>query len=233
MAEVMRGPRARHVPPDAGDESMQFRRWLVQELVTRAVLIHEARAAGLIPAAAPGPDAVDGTLTTLPQAVLARLAEMVTEGVAVPETELRAYYERNLDLFRGEEVRGLRHHMAPTVAAARTAAVDIDHGASWNLRRGEFTGPLEDAVFAAQPGELVGPLESELGWHVARIERIDAASVTSFEDARERIEEDLLAAARASAFGEWLERRRQALSVIEPDWEHPGHPVHGLVRHRH
>jgi hypothetical protein len=151
----------------------------------------------------------------------------------VPETELRAYHERNLDLFRTEEVRGLRHRLVRTEAEGRTAAATIDQGASWNLRRGEFSGPFEDAVFAAHLGELVGPLESELGWHVARIERIDAPSVMPFEDARERIEEDLLAAARARAFGEWLERRRQALSVIEPDWEHPGHPVHGLVRHRH
>ena len=88
-------------------------------------------------------------------------------------------------------------------------------------------------MFAAAPGELVGPLESELGWHVARIERIDAPSVVPFDEARPAIEEELLAAARAGAFGEWLERRRQALSVIEPDWEHPGHPVHGMVRHRH
>jgi [acyl-carrier-protein] S-malonyltransferase len=221
------------VPPVGGDESLQFRRWLVQELVTREVLIHEARAAGLIEATPPVADALDGTLTTLPQAVLTRLFEIVTADVAVPESELRAYYERNLDLFSTEEVRGLRHHLSPTEADARAAARTIDQGASWNLRRGEFTGPFEDAVFAAAPGELVGPLESELGWHVARVERIDAPSIASFVETRERIAEELLAVARAGAFREWLERRRQAISVIEPDWEHPGHPVHGLVRHRH
>ena len=48
VAEVTRGPRGRHVPPQGGDASLQFRRWLVQELVTRELLIHEARAAGLL-----------------------------------------------------------------------------------------------------------------------------------------------------------------------------------------
>jgi len=212
---------------------MQFRRWLVQELVTREVLIHEARAAGLIEPIAFGPGAVDVTAAALPGAVVARLFELVTRDVAVPEIELRAYYERNLDLVSTAEVRRVRHSVSRTEAEARTAAHAIEAGELWDLRRGEFSGPFEDAVFAAAPGDLVGPVESELGWHVARIERIDAPSIAGFEEARRGIEEELLAAARARAFGEWLEQRRQALSVIESNWEHPSHPVHGMVRHRH
>lgn len=212
---------------------MQFRRWLVQDLVTRELLIHEAREAGLFEAAEARTHAVDNTPATLPQAALTRLFEIVTRDVVVPETELRAYHERNLDLYRTEEVRRIRHVVSRSEADARTAAGAIDHGAAWNMRRGAFSGPLEDAVFASAEGELVGPIESEIGWHVARIERIDPASVAPFEEARPAIEAELLAAARARAFVEWLEVRRQALSVIQPEWEHPGHPVHGLVRHRH
>jgi hypothetical protein len=237
VAEVLRGPRGRHVPPHGGDESMQFRRWLVQELVTTEVLVHEARAAGLIgargSASAPAADAPETPAATLPRGVVARLFERVTRGVAVPETEVRAYYERNLDLFRTQEVRRLRHCLSRTFAEASAGVEALEAGEAWDLRRGEFSGPVEEAAFAATPGELIGPLESELGWHVAHLERIDAASILSFEEARPAIEAELLAVARARAFGEWLEERRQALSVIEPEWEHPAHPVHGMVRHRH
>jgi [acyl-carrier-protein] S-malonyltransferase len=235
VAEFRRGPRGRHVPPDGGDESIQLRRWLVQELVTGEVLAHEARAAGLVGETVPAINAAGGCASAapLPEAVIARLFEIVTADVSVPESELRAYYDRNIDLVSTGEVRHIRHRLTPTADEARAALDSLDSGDLWNLRRGEFTGPFEDAVFTASPGEVVGPIASELGWHIARIERIESSRVTPFEEAREAIEQELLAAARARAFGEWLEGRRQALGVIEPEWEHPAHPVHGMVRHRH
>jgi [acyl-carrier-protein] S-malonyltransferase len=57
--------------------------------------------------------------------------------------------------------------------------------------------------------------------------------VAPFEEVRAAIEADLLVAARARVFDEWLEERRRALVVIEPGFEHPGHPVHGVPSHRH
>ena len=51
MADVRRGPRGRHLPPDGGQDR-GVRRWVVQELVTEAILVHEAEAAGIIAASA-------------------------------------------------------------------------------------------------------------------------------------------------------------------------------------
>ncbi len=48
MADVRRGPRGRHLPPDGGQVSIGVRRWVVQELVTEAIMVHEAEAAGII-----------------------------------------------------------------------------------------------------------------------------------------------------------------------------------------
>ena len=43
VAQVRSGPRGRHLPPeDAGAESTRVGRWIVQELVTEAVLDHDA-----------------------------------------------------------------------------------------------------------------------------------------------------------------------------------------------
>ena len=38
----------RHLPPDGGQVSIGIRRWVVQELVTEAIIVHEAEAAGII-----------------------------------------------------------------------------------------------------------------------------------------------------------------------------------------
>src|SRR6266511_821945 len=132
------------------------------------------------------------------------LVERVTAGVSVSEADMRAYYGRNGDLYRRLEVR-----------------------------RGELTGPLEDAIFGAALGAIVGPIRTEHGWHVARVEDISAPSVVPYAEARSAIEGELLTAARSRAFDAWLESRRKALAVVEPEFAHPGDPVHGMPSHRH
>jgi [acyl-carrier-protein] S-malonyltransferase len=220
VAEVRRGPRGRHLPPEpAGLESTPVGRWLVQELVTEAVLEHEVRAAGL--------------RGRSPRA-LVTLVERVTAHVAVPDADVRAYYDRNGDLYTRPEVRHVRHAVVAEVEAAeamvRSGAIE---GNELDVRRGELAGPLEDALFAARVGDVIGPVRTEHGWHVARIEAVEPASIDPLDDVRPAIQADLLAAARARAFGEWLEARRKAIAVVEPAYAHPGDPVHGLPSHRH
>lgn len=222
MAEIRRGPRGRHVPPDGGSQSDGIRRWIVQELVTEAVLAHEIRAAGLI-------DVAD-------------LVDEVTAEVTVADDEMRTYYDRNSDLFARAEVRRIRHSVVPyEEAAERSAAalkggdpaMDLDVMGVLDVRRGELAGPLEEAIFAAREGDALGPIQSELGWHVARLEGVTPAGVVPYADARPAIEAELLAAARLTAFGQWLDRRRDALAVIEPAFAHPADPVNGFPSHRH
>lgn len=158
LAELRRGPRARHIPPDGIAGSETIRRWVVQELVMEAVVAHEARVAGIADVAEPG---------RVSPADVARLVARVTAEVAVPEDEIRSYYERNPDLYD-------------------------------------------------RPGTGAAP-----------------GFVVPFEEVRAAIEKELLAAVRLRAFDEWIERRRVALAVIEPGFEHPGHPIHGVPSHRH
>jgi [acyl-carrier-protein] S-malonyltransferase len=79
LALLRRGPRARHIPAPGSPGYADACRWVARELVTEAILEHEARARGL---------------PELSQLVLA-----VTQGVVVPETEICSYYERNADLY--------------------------------------------------------------------------------------------------------------------------------------
>jgi [acyl-carrier-protein] S-malonyltransferase len=101
------------------------------------------------------------------------------------------------------------------------------------LRRGEWVGPLEDAIFEAAIDAIVGPFELEQGWTVARLEAISPASGPATDELRTRIGLDLRRHARARAFDGWLDARRADLAEIAVEYEHPGHPVHGMVQHRH
>jgi [acyl-carrier-protein] S-malonyltransferase len=255
MAEMRRGPRGRHLPPDGGSESVGLRRWVVQELVTEAVIVHEARAAGILDASPDTDPARDGAMaTSLSPPAMARLVERVTASAAVSRRDVRAYYARNRDLYRRPEARRVRHVLLPDEASARRVvvrladgdemdamaqALSIDAGSRpqggdlGDVHRGELSGPLEDAIFGADLGAVIGPIRTEHGWHVVRVEAVAGASCVPYREARPAIEAELLAAERVMAFTRWLESRRSTLAVIEPGFEHPAHPIHGFPSHRH
>ena len=234
LDELRHGPRGKHMPPD-GRSSPEIQRWILRELVTDAVLAHEARDAGLL-----ATDEVTGQpVGRLSPVVTGQLVDRVTAGATVDETAVRSFYERNQDRYRRPEGRRIQHAVRPDEAAACDAAKAFNAGAEADgatvleLHRGELVGPVEDAVFAAAVGEVVGPIETDRGWHVARIDAIAAAGVVPFEAVQAEIEADLRAVERVQVFERWLEERRAALAVVEAEFEHPGHPLHGATTHRH
>ncbi|MBL8540946.1 MAG: SurA N-terminal domain-containing protein [Betaproteobacteria bacterium] len=57
--------------------------------------------------------------------------------------------------------------------------------------RGMMVKPFEDATFGAKVGELVGPVESEFGYHIIKVTAIKPAQTTDFAQAKSRIEQEL------------------------------------------
>ena len=57
--------------------------------------------------------------------------------------------------------------------------------------RGSMVKPFEDAVFAANTGDLLAPVQSEFGWHVIKVPGARAGHTRPFEEVRAQIETDL------------------------------------------
>jgi peptidyl-prolyl cis-trans isomerase D len=58
-------------------------------------------------------------------------------------------------------------------------------------RDGSMVKPFEDAVFSGKPGDIVGPVQTEFGWHVIRITGIKPGKTMTFDEAKAQIEQDL------------------------------------------
>jgi hypothetical protein len=232
-ASILRGgPAARHPAPAEAATDDWVRRWAVQQLVGEAVLEHEIQVAS------------ESAGTDGPDAAIERLVARITETIEVSEPAVKSLYERNLDRYRTPERRRVRYVALPNMHDAERVRqgliadrTDASAGPAWQgdleLRRGEYAGAFEAVVFAARVGDVVGPTLTEHGWMVARVESVMAESTLPYSAARAAIAAELLEVERARAFDEWLELRRHELGRVEPEYEHPAHPVHGQPRHRH
>lgn len=224
------GPVAPVLPRERTGEGRQLRRWLVQVLAAERLVADEARARGLsaegppVGEIAPDRAAMLGLgsvaadlLTRSPVARAVFVA--VTADVAVPS--VARFYEDNPERFRVPEERVVRHRIGDGPARRRV------------LRRGELTGPVEDAVFAARAGDVVGPVRDPLGVHTLVVAEVRPARVRPLDEVRPAIGSWLLAAARRRAFTAWLDREMVTRVRLAPGYEHPGDPGQPDNTHRH
>lgn len=57
--------------------------------------------------------------------------------------------------------------------------------------RGSMVKPFEDAVFAAKPGDLLAPVQSDFGYHIIKVTGARPAHTQPFEQVRPQIEAEL------------------------------------------
>ena len=134
--------------------------------------------------------------------------------IEVTDELLEAYYEREQFRFQTDEDRRPRHILIGSIeedpeaeARAMDVVARLDAGESFEdlaaevsedpgtsgqggdlgwLSRG--TGAFQDAVFDMELDEVRGPVKSEFGYHVIRLDDIRAGEVRTFESVREELE---------------------------------------------
>lgn len=147
----------------------------------------------------------------VPEQRILKIAKIGPETVAQAaptDAEIAAYYNANRATYAGSETRVLSQAVvsdkrqadgiaararaggsfAAAAAPAGLAAEDVNLGVQ---SRVQFVGAANDAVanavFAAARGAVVGPVRSDLGWHVVKVEDIQGASGRSLAQARGEI----------------------------------------------
>ncbi|MCU0235133.1 MAG: peptidyl-prolyl cis-trans isomerase [Thermoanaerobaculales bacterium] len=89
--------------------------------------------------------------------------------------------------------------------------------------RGRMVKEFEDAVFAAKPGEIVGPIRSQFGFHIIRVDGFRPAHQRPFEEVEEQVRFAVVegrAAAEAEARAAALSRRlASAKPQTDEEWQ--------------
>ena len=84
--------------------------------------------------------------------------------------------------------------------------------------RGRMVKPFEDAAFAAKPGEVIGPVETQFGYHIIKVYEKTPEMQRPFADVKESILTSLKARQKSKATRELLDKLRAdaKIEVLEP-----------------
>lgn len=112
---------------------------------------------------------------------------------------------------------------------------------------GDVVQEFANAVFAMKPGEIVGPVPSEFGWHVIRLEAVQPGKTRTFDEAREELRAEIAKHKAARRFAESADAfnnlvyeqsdslkpaaERFGLKIRTSDWIAPGAPADGPLGH--
>ena len=58
--------------------------------------------------------------------------------------------------------------------------------------KGQMVKEFEEAAFSAEIGQVVGPVQTQFGYHLIKVEKKNEATVASFEEVKEVIRRNLL-----------------------------------------
>lgn len=136
--------------------------------------------------------------------------EMLENKVEVKEDDLRKAYEHNIEAYKKPEQRRLEQAILSTQADAqevvkkleakkdlKAAVNDVTNKTSAYLGENKFEqdGLLEEIskpVFDAKQGDVIGPVQTALGWHVLILQEVIKPQTESFESVKGSLRDDLL-----------------------------------------
>src|SRR5256886_742451 len=160
---------------------------------------------------------------------------------SVSDADLHAAYEKNKSRLDVPEKRHARHILitgkddaaalaqAQQVLAQAKAGKDFgelakqysqDPGSAKNggdlgwAERSSFVAPFADALYGMRVGEIKGPVKTQFGYHIIRLDEIQPGKSKSFEEARSDLEAQLRRDRATDRFGE-VQEQLQA-KVAEP-----------------
>jgi peptidyl-prolyl cis-trans isomerase D len=167
-----------------------------------------------------------------------RLETLATQQ-QLSDADLHAAYEKEKSRLEVPEKRHARHILitgkddaaalaqAQQVLAQAKSGKDFaelakqysqDPGSAQNggdlgwAERSAFVKPFADALFAMKVGEITGPVKTQYGYHIIRLDEVQAGKGKSFEEARPELEAQVRRARATDRFGEIQEQLQAKLA---------------------
>jgi peptidyl-prolyl cis-trans isomerase D len=159
---------------------------------------------------------------------IARIGPEQVAGVTASDQEIAAYYNSNKASYAAKDMRTLSQAIVPDQATANAIAAKVKGGATIQAASGgAAVTSLQDqtrdayagvagakaaaAVFAASQGAVVGPVQSDFGWVVAKIESVKTIGGKSLDQAKGEIAAKLNVDKRKQAIEDMVDKIQNAV----------------------
>jgi foldase protein PrsA len=160
-----------------------------------------------------------------------KVREKVVEGKGdVSDDEVQDYYDENKERFAQPERRDLAVVLTKNEAKANEARQALESGQSFKavakqfsideasktqggklpgVAKGQQEKAFDDAIFAAEKGELTGPVKTQFGWYVFEVTKVTEATQQSLEEAKETIKNLLKSEGEQKALDDFVKDFRE------------------------
>lgn len=163
---------------------------------------------------------------------IARIGPEQVASVAASEQEITSYYNANQAIYGGKAIRVISQAVVPSKQAADAivgrarsgqsfvaatapagfSAADISVGPQTREEFARLAGDrVAAAAFAAREGAIVGPIQSDLGWHIVKIDAVRTEAGRSLASVRGEIATKLTAEKRKAALEELVDKVQTAI----------------------
>ncbi len=166
-----------------------------------------------------------------------KVQERVAGDAEPSDKEIQNYYEKNKEAqFTTPEQRCVRHILfnkdqkekADDVKQQLENGGDFaklakensqDPGSAANggdlgcLGTGETVPEFEQAAFGAEQGEIVGPVQTEFGYHILQVTDVKSEQTRSLQEVESQIRSQLATEKQSEAFSKWIEEQKKERDV--------------------
>ena len=163
--------------------------------------------------------------------------EKVASDAEPSDEEIQKYYEQNKEAqFTTPEQRCVRHILfnKDQKEKAEDVKQKLENGGDFAklakeysqdpgsaekggdlgcLVKGETVPEFEKAAFGAEQGEIVGPVETEFGYHILKVTDVKPEQTRSIQEVESQIRSQLAAEKQTEEFNKWIEEQKKERNV--------------------
>lgn len=163
---------------------------------------------------------------------LARIGPEQVAGLSATDQEIAAYYNGHQELYGAKDIRTISQAVvqdrkvadqiaqraragqsfAEAAKPAGLGAQDVTLGEQTRTQFSDVAGDkVAQAAFDAASGAIVGPVQSDLGWHVVKVESIKRQAGKSLAQARSEIAAQISKDKRTNALADMVDKVQDAI----------------------